>query len=200
VQRIAKVHNFVGMWQGRQNLLATQKESRAQNKQMTPVVHILDTEKIVNACWLLFQHDVAAAFQLSETSPLPPALSANNLPGVRTEISNVRRMQRFNRKPVEIDEDWAPAIISNIEDWLQLNQDLDNPNDTEDDCATDIESDIVQGICIDDPQFPEQRNVSAVPNVAWLIQTTQKSNVQAEKVFVKVNAIQKRRNTGVKKK
>jgi len=105
LQRIAKVHIFVMMWQGSQNLLTTQKESRAQNKQMTPVVYILDTEKIVNACWSLFQHDVAAAFKLSERSPLPPALSANNLPGVRTQISNVCRMQRFNRKPVEIDED-----------------------------------------------------------------------------------------------
>jgi len=35
--RMAKVHDFLEMWQGRQNLRATQKESRAQNKQMTAI-------------------------------------------------------------------------------------------------------------------------------------------------------------------
>jgi hypothetical protein len=37
LHRMAKVHNFLEMWQGSQNLLATQKESCAQNKQMTTV-------------------------------------------------------------------------------------------------------------------------------------------------------------------
>jgi len=32
LQRMAKVHNFLEMWQGSQNLCATQKESPAQNK------------------------------------------------------------------------------------------------------------------------------------------------------------------------
>jgi hypothetical protein len=31
---LAKVHDFLEMWQGSQNQCATQKESRAQNKQM----------------------------------------------------------------------------------------------------------------------------------------------------------------------
>ena len=35
LHRMAKVHNFLEMWQGSQNLSATQKESRPQNNQMT---------------------------------------------------------------------------------------------------------------------------------------------------------------------
>jgi len=35
LHRMAKVPDFLEMWHGRQNLRATQKESRAQNKQMT---------------------------------------------------------------------------------------------------------------------------------------------------------------------
>jgi len=35
LHRMAKVHYFLEMWQGSQNLRATQKESHARNKQMT---------------------------------------------------------------------------------------------------------------------------------------------------------------------
>jgi len=75
LHRMAKVHDFLEMWQGSQNLRATQKEACAQNKQMTAVGYILDTEEIVKASWSLFQHDGAAAFKLSEWLPLPSALS-----------------------------------------------------------------------------------------------------------------------------
>jgi len=90
LHRLAKVHDFLKMSQGSQNLRATQKESRTQKMQMTAVGYISDTEEIVKASWSLFQHDGAAAFKLSERSPLPPALSANDLPGGRTQILNVR--------------------------------------------------------------------------------------------------------------
>jgi len=60
---MAKVHDFVKMWQGSQNLWATQRESRAQNKHMTAVEYISDSEEILKASWLNFQHDGAAAFQ-----------------------------------------------------------------------------------------------------------------------------------------
>jgi len=49
LHRMAKVHDFLDMWQGSQNLRATQKESRTQNKQMTTVGYISDTEEIVKA-------------------------------------------------------------------------------------------------------------------------------------------------------
>jgi len=142
LHRTAKVHNFLEMWQASQNLRATQKKSRSQNKQMTAVGYISDTEEIVRASWSLFQHDGVAAFKLSEISPLPPPLSAKDLPGGRTQILNVRRILRINRQTVESDEDSAPESISDTEDWLNWNGDLDNPNDSEDYCAADVESDM----------------------------------------------------------
>ena len=66
LHRMAKVHDFLEMWQGSQTLQATQKESRAQNNQMTAVGYISDTEEIVKGSWSNFQHDSAAAFTLSE--------------------------------------------------------------------------------------------------------------------------------------
>jgi hypothetical protein len=44
LHRIAKVHDFLEMWQGSQNLRAMQKESRAQNKQITAIGYISDME------------------------------------------------------------------------------------------------------------------------------------------------------------
>ena len=81
LHRMAKVHNFLEMWQGSYNLSATQKESHAQIRQMTAVGYISDTKEIIKASWSNCQHDGAAAFKLSERSPLPPALSAKDLPG-----------------------------------------------------------------------------------------------------------------------
>jgi hypothetical protein len=75
---------------------------------MTAVGYISDTEEIVKASWSLFQHDGAAAFKLSERSPLPPALSAKDLPGGKSQILNIRRIRKINRHPVESDEDSAP--------------------------------------------------------------------------------------------
>jgi len=66
LHRMAKVYDFLEMWQGSQNLRATQMESRAQKKQKTAIVYISDTEQIVKAFWSLFQHDGVAAVKLSE--------------------------------------------------------------------------------------------------------------------------------------
>jgi len=113
---MAKVHDFLKIWQGSQNLCATQKESRDQNKQLTAVGYILDTQEIVKAYWSLFQHDGATAFKLSERSPLPPPMSAKDLPGGQTEILNVRQIQRINSHLVPSDEDSAPESISDTKD------------------------------------------------------------------------------------
>jgi hypothetical protein len=59
---VAKVHDFLEMWQASRNLLGTQKESGVQHNGMTAVGYISDTEEIVKASWLLFQHEGAAAF------------------------------------------------------------------------------------------------------------------------------------------
>jgi len=200
LHRMAKVHNFLEMWQGSQNPRATQKESRAQNKQMTPGAYISDTEEIVKASWSLFQHDHAAAFKLSERSHLPPALSAKDLSGGRLQILNVRRVGRINRHPVKSDEVSAPESISYTEDWLIWNSNLDHPNNSEEDCAVDDDSYIKYKNCIEDPECPGQQDVSAAPNVPRLVRPTRKSKRHAEKVVVTVNAAEKRRNTGGKKK
>jgi hypothetical protein len=63
---MAKVHDFLEMWQGSQNLCAAQKESRAQNNQMSAIGYISDTEEIIKVSWSLFQHEGEAAFKLSE--------------------------------------------------------------------------------------------------------------------------------------
>jgi hypothetical protein len=77
---------------------------------------------------------------------------------------------------------------------------LDNPNHSEKDCAADDDSDIEHKNCIEDPECPEQQDVSAAPNLPGLVRPTRKSKRQAEKVLVTVNAVEMRRNNGGKKK
>jgi hypothetical protein len=64
--RMAKVHEFLEMWQSHQNLLATQKESCSQNKQMTALGYISDTKETVKPSSSNIHLDGAAAFKLSE--------------------------------------------------------------------------------------------------------------------------------------
>jgi len=106
------------MWQGSQNLRTTQKESRVENEHMTAVRYISDTEESVKASCSIFQDDGAAAFTLSERSPLPPAVSAKQLAGGRTQVLNVRQIGRIDCHPAESDDDSAPESISDTEHWL----------------------------------------------------------------------------------
>jgi hypothetical protein len=175
LRRMAKVHDFLEMWQGSQNLRATQKESRGQNNQMTAVGYISDTEEIIKASWSLFQHDGAAAFQLSERSPLPPALSAKDYPGGRTQILNVRRIRRIHRHPVESDEHSSHESLLDTEDCLNWNGDLDNPNDSEEYCAAAEKSDIEHNNGSEDPECPEEQDVIAAPNVPRLVRPIRNS-------------------------
>jgi hypothetical protein len=78
---------------------------------------------------------------------------------------NVHQIRRINCHPVESDEDRPPESISDTEDWLNCNGDLDNPNNSEDDCTEDDDSGMDQDDSIEDPESPEQWNVSATPNV-----------------------------------
>jgi len=199
LHRMAKVHDFLEMWQGSQTLQATQKESRAQNKQMTAVGYISDTEEILKASWSQFHHDGAAGFKLSGKSPVPPALSAKDLPGERTQILNVRRIKRIDRHPAESDEDSSPESISDTENWLNWNGDLDNPNDSEDDWEADNESDMELDNCSEVSETLEVRNVSAAPNVPGLIRPIRQSKKTVEKALVTVNIMEMRRNKGIKK-
>jgi len=128
LHRMAKIHDYLEMWQGGQNVCATQKESRTENKQMTTGGYIVDMEEIVKVSWSLSQPDGAAAFKLSERSPLQPALSAKVLPGGRTQILNSHQIRPLYRHPVESDQDLAPASIWDTKNWPNWIGDLDNPN------------------------------------------------------------------------
>jgi len=46
---MVKVHTFLEMWQGSQDIRCTQKESHAQNKYMPAIGYISDPEGIVKA-------------------------------------------------------------------------------------------------------------------------------------------------------
>jgi hypothetical protein len=61
LHRIAKVQNFLEMWQASHNLRATQTECLAQHKQMPAIGYISDTEDMSKASWSLFPHDGVAA-------------------------------------------------------------------------------------------------------------------------------------------
>ena len=127
-------------------------------------------------------------------------LSAKDLLGGRTQILNVCRIRRINLHPVESDEDSTPETTSDNENWINWDGELDIPNDNEDDCTANFESDIEPGNSIEDPICPEQRDVSTESNVPGLIRPARKSKRQAEKMLLTVNAIESRRNLGVKKK
>jgi hypothetical protein len=89
-------------------------------------------------------------------------------------ILNVRQIQRINGHPVESDKDSAPERISDTKEWPHWNCDLANPTDTEEDCVTDDESGIEQNNVIEDPEYPEQQDVSAAPPVPGLVPPTWK--------------------------
>jgi len=74
----------------------------------------------------------------------------------KTQIFNVRRIWQIERHAVKSDEDSAPDSIPDTENRLHRNWELDNPNDSEDDCAADDASDIEHNTGIEDPECPEQ--------------------------------------------
>jgi len=200
LHRMANVHIILEMWQGSQNLHATQNESHAQNKQMTAVGYISDTEEIIEASWSNFQHAGAAAFKLSVWSTLPPAVSAKDLPGVQTQVLNVLQIKRIHCHQVESDEDSAPGRISDSQNLLNGNVDLDNPNDSEEDCKADNESDIEPGNGIKTSASPDNWVRSAAPSVPGFFRPTRRSMNKAEKGLMNVSAMETRRNKGNKKK
>jgi len=199
LHRMNKVHNFLEMWQGSQILRAAQKESRAQNKQMTTEGYTSDTQEFVQLSCSLVQQDGATAFKLSERLPLPPALSAKDLPGWWTQILNARQVRRINRYAVESDEDSAHDRISDTENLLNWNGDLDNPNDSKDHCVVVFKSHIQQDNDFDVSESPGQQDVRNTLNGSRLIRPTRTSEPQAGKVLVTVNTKEVRRNKGIKK-
>jgi hypothetical protein len=109
-------------------------------------------------------------------------------------------MRRINRYPVESDEDSAAESISDTDDWLNWNGNLNNPNDSEEDCAADDEFDIEHNNGLEDSECPEQQDVIPAPNVPGLVRPTWISKRQTEMVLVTVNAVETWRNQGRKQK
>jgi len=66
--------------------------------------------------------------------------------------------------------------------------------------VADVVSDIQQDNGIKDPECPEQRDVSAAPNIPRLIRRTWEPIREAAKAMVTVNATETRRNKKVKPK
>jgi len=71
--------------------------------------------------------------------------------------------------------------------------DWDNSNDSEDDGKADVESGI------NHPECPKQQDISASPNDPGLIWPTRRSQKQAGKVLVTIDAMETRRNKRIKK-
>jgi len=113
---------------------------------------------------------------------------------------NVRRIKRIDHHPTESDVDSSPESISDTENWLYWNGDLDNPNDSEDDWEADNESDMELDNGSEDSETPEVRNVSMAPNVPGLIRPIRRSKKKVEKMLLTVNIMETRRNKGIKKK
>jgi len=113
---------------------------------------------------------------------------------------DVRRIKQIDRNSAESDEDSSPESISDTENWLNWNGDLDNPSHSEDDWEADDESDMKLQHGIENAEPPEQRNVSAAPNVPGLIRPVRRSKKKVEKVLMTVNIMETRRNKGIKKK
>jgi len=86
---------------------------------------------------------------------------------------DARRIKRIDCHPAESVEDSSPERISDTENWLNWNADLDNPNDSEDDWEADNESDTEQDNGSEVSQTLEVRNVSDALRVPGLIRSIQ---------------------------
>jgi hypothetical protein len=84
--------------------------------------------------------------------------------------------------------------------WLNWNGELDNSGESEDNYAVEDKSHTQQHNGMKDVEFQEQQDVSVASSVPRLVRPTWKSKRLAENVLGMVNAIETRRNQGVKKK
>jgi hypothetical protein len=76
----------------------------------------------------------------------------------------------------------------------KLEWNLNNSNDSKDNCKADVETDMELDNGMEDLENKERQNVSAVPNIPGLILASQKSKKQAKMKFVTFNVIEMRRN------
>jgi len=128
---------------------------------MIPLGYISDMEKMFKASRSHFRNDGAAAFELSEGSLLSQALPAKHLPGRRTQVFNVCRINRLDHHPGDSDEGSAPKINPDPKNQRYWNCDLGNPNSSEDNCNAEFESDTPLTSRNEDPESQELWDVSA---------------------------------------
>jgi len=86
------------------------------------------------------------------------------------------------------------------DNWHEWNGDCDNSNESKADYKADDVSDIEQDNGIEDPESPEQPDVSARQNVPRLIRPTQRAVKIAEQMLMTVNAMETKRDLGNKLK
>jgi hypothetical protein len=79
---------------------------------------------------------------------------------------NVRQIRRIDHHPVQSAEVISPEWISDTNNWLDLNGDLDNPNAGRDDWNADNKSDIQLDNTIKDLVWAMHREVSTPPNIS----------------------------------
>jgi len=151
------------------NLCATLKESCIRHKQLAAVGFISDSEEIVKASWLNFQHNGAAAFELLERSSVPAAFSAKHLPGEWTQELHMHQIKRINHYTAISDDDSSPGRISDTASCLNWNGRLDNPHDSADDREAESESDIQLDNSREDSYTREQHKIHATPPFPGLI-------------------------------
>jgi len=92
----------------------------------------------------------------------------------------------MDHHPADRDEDSSPETISDTDNWLNWNGDLDKPNDSEDNWEADNESDMELDYGSEDSETPEQRNVTAAPNVPGLTQPIRRSKKKVDKALLTV--------------
>jgi hypothetical protein len=122
---------------------------------MAAIGYISYTEEVVDAFWSNVQHASVTAFNLSERSPMPPSWSAKDLPGGLTQILNVGQIKQIECYPAESEEDGASESISDMENWIDWNEDLGNPNVSEDDWVADNEYEIELDNTVEHTEIPE---------------------------------------------
>jgi hypothetical protein len=148
--------------------------------------------------WSNFYHDCVAAFKLLEKSLVPPPLSAKHLPGGQTKVLNVCWIKWIDRHPHDSDRDNSPESVSDPENWLNWNVDLNTATDSEDDSEADNASELEVDNGSENSETPELRNVSAAPNVPWLIRPIWRSKKKVQKALLMVNIMETRRNKEIK--
>jgi len=103
LESVKNVDDILKMWQCSHNLWSRQKKSDAKTRWTAAKEYTSDTEEIPKVSWSNLQPESAAVFISFKRLLVPPALSAKNLAGGRTQILNVYQMHRLNHHSSESD-------------------------------------------------------------------------------------------------